>query len=89
MTQEQYDAIKKRFPTFAKTVEYWSLVRANSKQGSLNWYFADGYIDGTANCMIEQVGLGNEAFEFANIAKAMADRRVNEAKRNGDSEGSV
>ena len=89
MTQEQYNGLKKRFPTFAKTVEYWALAKATAKKDSVNEYFADGFIEGTANAMIEHVGLGKEAFDFANFAKAEAERRVHEAEGNRDSEGSV
>lgn len=89
MTQDQYNGIKARFPAFAKTVEYWALAKATAQKGSVSEYFADGFIEGTANAMTEQVGLGNEAFDFANFAKVEAERRVHEAEGNRDSEGSV
>ena len=89
MTQEQYNGIKTRYPAFAKTVEYWALAKATAQKGSVSEYFADGFIEGTANTMIEEGGLGIEAFDFANLAKAEAERRVHEAEGNRDSEGSV
>lgn len=73
MPEEVYDRIKKSFRAFAISVEYWALVRANSRPGETQ--FADGFMDGCANTMID-LGLIPEAFLFVEAAKEKARKKV-------------
>lgn len=81
MTDEVYDRIKKSFRAFAMTVEYWALVWAVNASNPIQVSFAEGFMSGCANTMID-LHLVPEAFLFVDAAKEKARKKVANENQN-------
>ena len=81
MPEEVYDRIKKSFRPFAVTVEYWALVLAVNASNPVQVSFAEGFLSGCANTMID-LHLVPEAFLFVEAAKEKARKKVSDENEN-------